>query len=469
MSKKSLLIKNGTVAHSDKLEEVDILVLGETIAQIEQNISFDADRVIDASNMLVLPGGVDSHCHIEQRSASGLINSDTFYTGTHAAALGGNTSVIPFAAQYDGDSLIKVVEDYHKLASKGALIDYSMHMIIAGPSETVIYEELPKLIKEGHSSIKIFMTYDRLRIDDESILKILIQAKESGAMVSVHAENHEMITNKVAELLNSECFHPKYHTDSHPVDGEVDAFKRIINMSEMTKQPIMIFHVSSAKGLDVIRDAKKRGVHFFAETCTQYLTLNSKLLDQEIITDGAKWICSPPIRDEDDSVALWEGLEENILDCVTSDHAPYSFDSKGKFFKGINPNFKEIPNGMPGLHWRLPVILDRILQNKSKLSILDFVRITSTTPAKIYGLFPKKGQINIGSDADIVIWDTNKDMQLSDSMVVDGSKYNPYKDFRVTCWPKEVILRGNTIVEDNDLKADQGTGKFIPTSLSEYI
>ncbi len=469
MSQKSLLIKNGTVAHSDKLQEVDILVQGETISQIEQNISSDADRVIDASNLLVLPGGVDSHCHIEQRSASGLINSDTFYTGTHAAALGGNTSVIPFAAQYDGDSLIKVVEDYHKLASKGALIDYSMHMIIAGPSETIIYEELPKLIKEGHSSIKIFMTYDRLRIDDESILKILIQAKESGAMVSVHAENHEMITNKVAELLNSECFHPKYHTDSHPVDGEVDAFKRIINMSEMTKQPIMIFHVSSAKGLDVIRDAKKRGVHFFAETCTQYLTLNSKLLDQDIITDGAKWICSPPIREEDDSVALWEGLEENILDCVTSDHAPYSFDSKGKFFKGSNPNFKEIPNGMPGLHWRLPVILDRILQNKSKLSVLDFVRITSTKPAKIYGLFPKKGQINIGSDADIVIWDPNKEMLLSDSMVVDGSKYNPYIGFRVTCWPKEVILRGNTIVEDNVLKADQGTGKFIPTSLSKYI
>ena len=469
MPHQKILIKNGTVVHSGMLDVADILIEDQRIAKIQNDITVSADREIDATNKLVLPGGIDSHCHIEQRSASGLINSDTFLSGTTAAALGGNTTVIPFAAQYEGDSLIKIVQEYHELAKENAIVDYSMHMIIAGPSDDVIDFQLPELIKEGHSSIKIFMTYDRLRIDDDSIQRILEKAKQCKAMVSVHAENHEMITKKVKELLGNGCRHPKYHTDSHPVDGEVDAFKRIIMMSEKTKQPVMIFHVSSEKGLDEIKKGKSRGVNFFAETCTQYLFLNSSLLDQTNTKEAAKWICSPPIRDVTDSEALWHGLENKTLDLVSSDHAPYSFDEKGKFFMGKNPNFKEIPNGMPGLHWRLPILLDKVLRNQCNLSVLDFVRITSTTPAKIYGLYPKKGEIKIGSDADITIWNKDKKVILSDGMVVDGSKYNPYSGFEVCCWPDEVLLRGHTIVKDNKIKGGKNMGEFLPTKLSDYI
>ena len=344
-----------------------------------------------------------------------------------------------------------------------------MHMIIAGPSDDVIDFQLPKLIREGHSSIKIFMTYDRLRIDDNSIQRILEQAKQYGAMVSVHAENHEMITKKVKELLDNDCIHPKYHTDSHPVDGEVDAFKRIIKMSEETKQPVMIFHVSSEKGLNEIKKGKSRGVHFFSETCTQYLSLNSSLLNQTNIKEAAKWICSPPVRDQSDSEALWRGIEEKTLDLVSSDHAPYSFDEKGKFFMGNNPSFKEIPNGMPGLHWRLPIILNEVLRKQCDLDLHDFVRITSTMPAKIYGLYPKKGEIKIGSDADITIWNKDKKVTLTDDMVVDGSKYNPYSGFEVSCWPDEVLLRGHTIVKNDKIMGKQNIGKFLPTKLSDYI
>ena len=469
MPSQRLLIKNGTVAYSNNIQKMDIFILDDKISKIGTDLSEEADKIIDATGKLVLPGGVDSHCHIEQKSASGLINSDTFHSATSAAALGGNTTVIPFAAQYAGDSLIEVVNNYHGLANRGSIVDYSMHMIIAGPSDDVITRELPKLILEGHSSIKIFMTYDRLRIDDTNILKILNQARMSGAMVSVHAENHEMITNKVKELIEGGFDSPKYHTDSHPVEGEVDAFRRIIKMSDETKQPVMIFHVSSEQGLKEIKAGKKRGVKFFAETCTQYLTLNSHLLDQEKINDGAKWICSPPIRSPSDSRALWIGLEDNTLDLVTSDHAPYSFDSNGKFFKGDNPNFKEIPNGMPGIQWRLPILLDKVINKNCDLDILDFVRITSTMPAKIYGLYPSKGEIKIGSDADITIWDTKLNITLSDNMVVDGSKYNPYSGMNICCWPNEVILRGNTIVKDNLIKSKPGSGKFLSTKLSEYI
>ncbi len=469
MSSQKILIKNGTVVHSDKVEVTDVLIEDQVIERIENNICVSVDREIDATNKLVLPGGVDSHCHIEQRSASGLVNSDTFLSGTTAAALGGNTTVIPFAAQYEGDSLTNIVQEYHELAENNAIVDYSMHMIIAGPSDDVIDFQLPKLIREGHSSIKIFMTYDRLRIDDNSIQRILEQAKQCGAMVSVHAENHEMITKKVKELLNNDCTHPKYHTDSHPVDGEVDAFKRIINMSEETKQPVMIFHVSSEKGLNEIKKGKLRGVHFFAETCTQYLFLNSSLLNQSNIKEAAKWICSPPVRDKSDSEALWHGIEGKVLDLVSSDHAPYSFDEKGKFFMGNNPSFKEIPNGMPGLHWRLPIILNKVLRKQCNLDLHDFIRITSTMPAKIYGLYPKKGEIRIGSDADITIWNKDKKVTLTDEMVVDGSKYNPYSGFEVFCWPDEVLLRGHTIVKNNKIMGKQNIGKFLPTKLSDYI
>tara|TARA_Y100000590_G_scaffold452259_1_gene595022 strand:+ start:7016 stop:8422 length:1407 start_codon:yes stop_codon:yes gene_type:complete len=465
MPSHDLIIKNGKVLHGQDFEVVDIAVSNQKITSINKSIKGKSKTLIDASGKIVLPGGIDSHCHIEQRSASGLINSDNFYSATCSAASGGNTTVIPFAAQYEGESLKEVVQQYHKLANKGAVVDYAMHMIIAGPSDEVITGELPILMQNGHSSIKVFMTYDRLRIEDEEIIKILKEVKKKGGLVSVHAENHELINDKVKQLLSEGFEHPKYHTDSHPIEGEVEAIHRILSMSHSTRQPVMIFHVSSKEGLDQIRKAKEEGIKFFSETCTQYLTLSPELLDQKERNDGAKWICSPPIRGGYHSEALWKGLEDGLLDLVSSDHAPYSYDKRGKLFKSEQPNFKEIPNGMPGLNWRLPVLLDSILNKKNSLNIHDFVRLTSSMPAKIYGLYPKKGEIKIGSDADLVIWDTNKKIILSDEMVIDGSNYNPYSGKLVSCWPQEVILRGKSIVKDNRILVSPGSGEFLPTKI----
>ena len=468
MKSYDLIIKNGRIVTSTETKYADIGISDQKIIAIGNNL-VSAKETIDASGKYILPGGIDSHCHVEQKSASGLVNSDTFESATKAAALGGNTSIIPFAAQYEGFTLTETLQDYHKLAKKGSIIDYAMHMIIAGPNDYLLNTELPEQIKLGHSSVKIFMTYDRLKIEDIDILNIFEKARAMKAFISVHAENHGMITWMVSKLLEKGYTHPKFHSVSHPVAGEVEAINRIIGISELMDQPVMIFHVSSEKGVEVIRKAQARGIKIFAETCVQYLTLTSDAMDKPGV-EGGKWICSPPLRKIRDQNALWDAVKDNTLCLISSDHAPYSFDSNGKLFKGKNPNFKEIPNGMPGLNWRLPILFDEIVsKSKKNLNINDFVRLTSTTPAKIYGLYPQKGDIEIGFDADLVIWDSEVMTKLSDDMVVDGSGYNPYSGRIIKGWPETVFLRGSAIVSNNQVIAKPGNDNFLPTKLSPNV
>ncbi len=458
MSEFDLLIRGGTVVTADTSTQCDIAVNNGRIAALGDDLG-EAANQIDASGKLVLPGGVDSHCHIEQLAASGLINSDTFQTATRAAAAGGTTTVIPFAAQYEGMSLKKVVEDYHALAQKGAIVDYAFHMIIAGPNPQVLDEELPPLVEAGHASIKMFMTYDRLRLDDGQMLDVLTKARELGSFVMVHAENHNMITWMVKRLLDRGAVAPKFHAVSHPRAGEAEAFTRLIAMSELIDQPVMIFHVSSAEGVEVIRAARARGVKVFAETCTQYLLLTADEMDKPGI-EGAKWICSPPLRTASDQEAIWQALAEGVLQTVTSDHAPYAFNEKGKLTAGANPNFKQIPNGMPGVQWRLPMLFDAMV-SRGRLEIHAFVRLTSTASAEIYGLAPRKGSIAEGSDADLVLWDAQRQVTLSDDMVLDGAGYLPYAGRTITGWPETVIRRGEIVSQNGEITAKPGSGGFL--------
>ena len=256
---------------------------------------------------LVLPGGIDAHAHIEQLSAAGIVNSDTFESATASAAYGGTTSAICFAAQHVGMDLKKVVADYAALAKKGALIDYAFHLIIADPTEVTIREHIPALVAQGHASLKVFMTYDRLAVGDEKLLDILFAARASGALVCVHAENHGMITWMGKRLVEKGYFAPKYHTVGHPRGCEAEAFNRLITFAEFIDQPIMIFHVSTAEGVEVIRRARGRGLKVFAETCPQYLFMTAQDLDKPGL-EGAKWMCSPPPRGEADQEAIWQGL-----------------------------------------------------------------------------------------------------------------------------------------------------------------
>src|SRR5688572_8038151 len=333
-----LLIRGGRVATVSDVFEADVAVSGETIAAIGHGLP-GARREIDARGKLVLPGGVDSHAHIEQLSAAGIVNADTFESATTAAAFGGTTTVICFAAQHRGMNLTTVVADYMALAKKGAVIDYTFHMILTDPTKVTLEEHVPALVAQGHSTLKVFMTYDLLNVGDEGLLDILLAARRNKALVCVHAENHGMISWMGKKLVEKGYIAPKYHTVSHPRGSEAEAFTRLIAFAEFIDQPIMIFHVSTAEGVDVIRRARGRGLKVFAETCPQYLFMTAKDLDKPGL-EGAKWMCSPPPRSETDQEAIWQGLALGDLQVVSSDHAPYAFDASGKLSAGANPNFK---------------------------------------------------------------------------------------------------------------------------------
>src|SRR5215813_6773842 len=431
-----LIIRGGRVATTTDTFEADIAITGETIIAIGRGLG-PARLEIDARGKLVLPGGVDSHCHIEQLSAAGIVNADTFESATTSAAFGGTTSVICFAAQHVGMKLPQVLEDYHALARKGAVIDYAFHMIIADPTRETLETDLPALIKKGHASIKIFMTYDRLKIDDEPLLDILLAARESGALLCAHAENHGMVSWMVKQLLKRGYTHPRYHAISHARVSEAEAFTRLIGMAALIDQPIMIFHVSTAEGVRVIRDARGQGLKVFAETCPQYLFLTAEDLDKSGI-EGAKWMCSPPPRRAADQEALWQALALGDLQTVSSDHAPYRFDETGKLRAGPSPNFKQIANGLPGIEVRLPLLFDAMI-SKGRLGLEKFVELTATSPAKIYNLHPRKGSIAIGADADLAIWDPDRRVTLSDEMMHDRAGYTPFAGRSIQGWPVTVL------------------------------
>ena len=454
-----LVLRGGTVGTASAVFPADIAIDGETIAAVGRNLPPGA-KEIDARGKLVLPGGVDSHAHIEQLSGAGIVNADTFESATISAAFGGTTTVIPFAAQHIGMKLDEVVDAYHALARKGAVIDYAFHMIIADPTEATLKDHIPKLVKSGHATLKVFMTYDRIKLDDMQLLDVFHAARESRALVCVHAENHAMIAWTGKRLVAGGWRAPRYHGVSHPRACEAEAFNRVIALAAFIDQPIMIFHVSTAEGAARIRAARGDGLKVFAETCPQYLFLTAKDLDRPGL-EGAKWICSPPTRQPSDQEALWQALALGDLQTVSSDHAPYRFDASGKFVNGTDPDFKAIPNGMPGLETRLPLLFDAMV-SEGRLSLERFVALTATEPAKIYGLHPKKGDIVIGGDADLVVWDQNRKVAIGVNLMHDRAGYTPYEGRVVKGWPVTVLSRGRVVVEDGTLRVAPGSGRFLP-------
>jgi dihydropyrimidinase len=452
-----IVIRGGRVATASDEFDADVAISGERIAAIGQGLAAGKSE-IDAKGKFVLPGGIDSHCHIEQLSANGKLNADTFASATTSAAFGGTTTVIPFAAQHRGMKLTEVVADYHKLAERGAVIDYAFHMIIANPTRETLEEDVPALIAKGHSSLKVFMTYDRLKVEDEELLDVLASARKSRAMVCVHAENHGVISWMVKRLLAHGHKAPKFHAASHARIAESEAINRLVEMASFIDQPIMVFHVSTAEGAAVIRQARGRGVKVFAETCPQYLFLTESDLDRPGL-EGGKWMCSPPLRLASDQEALWRAIGLSDIQTVSSDHAPYRLDAGGKFPSGEASTFKEIANGMPGVEARLPLLFDAMV-SKKRLGLRKFVEVTATAPARIYNL-ARKGSIAIGADADIAIWDPGRVVTLSDAMMHDEARYSPYAGRELRGWPVEVLSRGRVVVRNGELKAALGSGKFL--------
>lgn len=451
-----LAIRGGQIVTPNGVISGDLGISGGTISIVGGAIS-GARQEIDARGRLVLPGGVDAHAHIEQMSGMGQWNADTFETATRSAAMGGTTSVISFAAQGRGQTLSDTVSDYVSRAQRGAMIDHAFHLTLTDPTVPGFAAELKTLIEAGHRSLKVFTTYN-IQLSDAEILAILGLAKAHGALVCVHAENDAIIAQAKAELLAGGKTAPRYHAASRPRIAEIEAVERMCRFAEHLRQPVMLFHISTAEAIEALARAKARGAPVWAETCPHYLLMTEDVLDRPGL-EGGKWMCSPPQRTEADQEALWLGLEAGTINLVSSDHAPYRFDQTGKLSAGSNPDFTQIANGLPGLETRLPLMFDAMV-SRGRTGLIEFADITSTTPSRLYGL-PGKGWIEEGMDADLAIWNPEKTVTYGADDLHDNVGYNPWAGRSVTGWPEQVFLRGTMLVDNGDFLGSPGGGHWI--------
>jgi len=458
VSTYDLVITGGTVATASDTFSCDIGVKDGRIAAIAESLDGGA-KTIDAKDKMVLPGGIEAHCHIEQESAAGIMTADDYRSGSISAAFGGNTTIIPFAAQHRGQSLRDVVTTYHGRAEPKSVIDYAFHLIISDPSDQVLGQELPALIMDGYTSFKVYMTYELLKIDDRQMLDVLAVARQHGAMTMVHAENNEVINWLAARLVDGGHTAPKFHAMAHARIAEAEASQRAIQLARLVDTPILIVHVSTEEAADAILSARNKGLKIYGETCPQYLFLTADDLDRDG-ADGAKFCCSPPPRDANDQEAIWRGLKNDTFQVFSSDHAPYRFDDTGKLRAGPNPTFKQVANGVPGIELRLPLLFSEGV-GKGRLTVNEFVALTATNAAKIYGLHPRKGTIAIGSDADLVIWDPDRQVTVTHEMLHDNMDYTPYEGMQLTGWPETVINQGRTVVDDGELLVEPGSGSYL--------
>jgi len=455
-SNVDLVIRGASVVTPGGVIDGDLAVSGGRIVSVGAPVKH-AGTEIAAQGHLVMPGGVDTHAHIEQMSGMGQWNADTFESATRSAAMGGTTSVISFAAQAKGQALTQTVADYAKRAARGAMIDHAFHMTLTDPLAAGFAPELAALIAAGHRSLKVFTTYN-IQLSDADILSILALARRHGALVCVHAENDAIIAQAKSALIAAGQTAPRDHARARPRMAEIEAIERICRFAEYLDQPVMIFHVSTAEGIAAIRAAKARGTPVWAETCPHYLFMTEDVLDRPGL-EGAKWMCSPPQRTRADQHALWEALLDGTLSLVSSDHAPYRFDETGKLAAGPDAGFHQIANGLPGLETRLPLMFDAMV-TKGRGGPEGFAAITATQPAQVFGL-PGKGAIAIGMDADLVIWNPARQVTYGADDLHDNVGYNPWQGHTVTGWPEVVILRGQVIVRDGQFLAAPGSGRWI--------
>ncbi len=453
-----LVIRHADVVTASERFTCDIGVRGHRIVSLGEDLP-EAAVEIDAEGLLTLPGGVDGHCHLDQPMPDGMRMADDFFTGTRSAVCGGTTTVIPFAAQIKGQSLVAAVEDYHRRATGRAVVDYSFHLIVTDPSPTVLNEELPRLIGQGYTSFKVYMTYDDLKLNDRQMLDVLDVAKRHGALVMVHAENAECVAWLTDRLVEQSLSAPRYHAAARPPVVEREATHRAIALSELVGVPILIVHVSGREAIEQIRWAQGRGLNILAETCPQYLYLTADDLSGEGY-DGAKCVCSPPPRDKADQQAVWQGLAGGVFSVFSSDHAPFSYhDDHGKKLGGVEQPFQKIPNGVPGIETRMPLLFNGV--HEGHLSLHQFVALTSYKPARLYGLYPRKGTMSVGADADIVMWDPSLRKRIENANLHHAVDYTPYEGIEVS-WPVHCISRGEVLVKHGRyLNPPPGRGQFL--------
>jgi len=455
-----LVIRNARAITAADEIFCDIGIQSGTIRAMGRDLAAGS-REIDAGGRYVTPGGIDAHCHLDQPMGDGSVMADDFISGTRSAACGGTTTVIPFAAQQKGHSLRKAVQDYHRRADGKAMIDYAFHLIVCDPTPNVLGQELPSLIDEGYSSFKLYMTYDDMKLNDRQILDLLDLARRERALAMIHAENTDAIAWLTERLELAGRIAPKYHAAARPFLVEREATHRAISLAELVDVSILIVHVSGAEAAEQIRWAQGRGLRIHAETCPQYLFLSQDDLDRPG-HDGAKCICSPPPRNKENQAAIWRGLANGTFAIFSSDHAPFRFEGPdGKKVAGPAAPFSKIPNGIPGLETRLPLLFSEGVL-KGRITAQQFVALTATNAARLYGLYPRKGSLMAGADADIVIWDTGRERIIRNEALHHAVDYTPYEGMSLQAWPDIVISRGDIVAEGGEPTGKPGRGQFLP-------
>jgi dihydropyrimidinase len=451
-----LLIQNGTLVTADQTYRADLLVEGSRIREIAETIPVHiADLVINAEGMYVMPGGIDVHTHMDM-PFGGTTSSDDFETGTLAAAFGGTTTIVDFAIQARGTKMRNALDTWWKKAESKACIDYGLHMIVTDLGECGL-EDMDDMVREGVASFKLFMAYPNvLMVDDATIFKALGQTAKNGALVCMHAENGSVIDVIVQRALAEGKTAPVYHALTRPTRAEAEAVNRAIALAEIAGAPVYIVHLSSEDALNQVREARDRGIPAFAETCPQYLLLSIEELERPNF-EGAKYVFTPPLREKHNLPKLWDGLRHDHLQVVSTDHCPFCFEDQKVLGKD---DFTKIPNGGPGVENRLQLIWHHGV-NAGKISINRFVELVSATPARLFGMYPRKGSLQPGSDADIVIWDPGADHTISAKTHHMRVDYSMFEGYEVKGNARQVISRGEIIVENGKFRGRPGRGEYL--------
>jgi dihydropyrimidinase len=454
----SILIQHGTIVTASDQYTGDVLIEGEKITTIGTSLNVQADRVIDATGKYLFPGGIDVHTHLDM-PFGGTTSADDFATGTRAAAFGGTTTIVDFAIQYRGQTLHHAWETWLKKAEGKAAIDYGFHMIVTDLNDQV-EQEMDALVRQGVTSFKLFMAYPGVfMLDDASIFKALLRTGKNGGTICMHAENGGVIDVLVQRALAEGRTAPKYHALTRPARAEAEATHRAIALAEMADVPIYIVHLSAAEALEMVTEARDRGLPAFAETCPQYLFLSYDHYEEPGFA-GAKYVMSPPLRARETQQQLWRGLAFNDLQVISTDHCPFCMKEQKEL--GTN-DFSKIPNGAPGIETRMSLVYDGGVR-EGRISLNRFVELTSTSPAKIFGLFPRKGTIAPGSDADIVIFDPEKRVTLGVKTLHMNVDYNPYEGREVTGVTDTVLSRGRIVIDAGVFTGKAGAGSFLKRS-----
>lgn len=458
---KTTLIKGGTAVLGQTVSQMDIAIQDEKIVAVGQLGDWPADAVYDASGLLVLPGGVDTHVHFNDVFMN-TISVHDYYTGTLAAAFGGTTSVIDFSNQEPGQKLVDTISTKHKEAAGKALIDYGVHPVITQPTDETL-AEIAEVVELGSPTIKCYMTYreEGLLIEEPDLRKILAKLRDAGGMLMIHAEDNDLAEASIPTFLESGRTSPIYHAESKPISVENAANAKCVELSSDIGGRLFIVHMTTAEGVGMMGQAKADGVNILAETCTHYLIFTDDMLRRE---DGIKWICSPPLRDQRAQDALWQGLQDGRITQVTSDDAAYSWEATlmGK------DRFDLCPNGMPGIEPRFQLLYSEGVA-KGRISLPRFVELVATNPARTYGMTPQKGTLQPGTDADIVLLDPNQQWTMGQANSHSCNDWHAYEGIEITGKIQKVFSRGELIIDGETCLAQKGRGRYVHRTLPERL